>query len=372
VEPLAPHEKVFIDSEFAEDENHGALGCHECHGGDPSEPDWTKAHKGVVKDPSYPDASETCGSCHDDIEENYKTSLHVSLAPIKKMIDMRASDDKAVYTKVNEARELHCTSCHSSCGQCHISRPEAVDGGLLEGHLFQKRPPMQLVCTACHGSRIQKEYFGMNKGMAPDIHKQKFFKCNKCHKAAEMHGDGKDYANRYEVENGPKCLDCHKKIYEAKSENAKNHWIHKDQVSCNVCHSQPYKNCYACHTGKDELGYKYFKTKGSPLDFKIGINPLQSKKRPERFVTVRHVPVDQETFEFHVKDGLKNFDRLPTWKLATPHNIRRQTPQNKTCNSCHGNKDLFLLTKDVKEKYLKANKGVIVSTDLIPEKRRKD
>jgi hypothetical protein len=372
VEPLAPHEKIFVDSEIAEDENHGELGCHECHGGDPNEPDWSKAHKGVVKDPSYPDPSETCGSCHDDIAENYKTSLHVTLSPYKKMIDMRANTDKAVHAKVDEARELHCTSCHSSCGQCHISRPEAVEGGLLEGHLFQKRPPMHLVCTACHGSRIQKEYFGKNKGMAPDVHKEKYFKCNKCHKADEMHGDGKDYANRYEVENGPKCLDCHKKIYEPVSENAKNHWIHKDQVSCNVCHSQPYKNCYSCHTGKDKLGYKYFKTKGSPLDFKIGINPLQSKKRPEKFVTVRHIPVDQDTFKFYVEDGLKNFDKLPTWKLATPHNIRRQTPQNKTCNSCHGNKDLFLLTKDVKEKYLKANKDVIVSTDMLPEKRRKD
>jgi hypothetical protein len=372
VEPLAPHEKIFVDSEIAEDENHGELGCHECHGGDPNEPDWSKAHKGVVKDPSYPDPSETCGSCHDDIAENYKTSLHVTLSPYKKMIDMRANTDKAVHAKVDEAREAHCTSCHSSCGQCHISRPEAVEGGLLEGHIFQKKPPMHLVCTACHGSRIQKEYFGKNKGMSPDIHQQKYFKCNKCHKADEMHGDGKDYANRYEVENGPKCVDCHQKIYEPKSENAKNHWIHKDQVSCNVCHSQPYKNCYSCHTGKDKLGYKYFKTKGSPLDFKIGINPLQSKKRPEKFVTVRHVPVDQDTFKFYVEDGLKNFDKLPTWKLATPHNIRRQTPQNKTCNSCHGNKDLFLLTKDVKEKYLKANKDVIVSTDMLPEKRRKD
>jgi thiosulfate/3-mercaptopyruvate sulfurtransferase len=370
VEPLAPHEKIFVDSEIAEDENHGELGCHECHGGDPNEPDWRKAHKGVVKDPSYPDPSETCGACHDDITENYSTSLHVSLAPYKKVIDMRANADKAIHAKDDKAREFHCRSCHSSCGQCHISRPDAVEGGLLEGHLFLKRPPMQLVCTACHGSRIEKEYFGKNKGMAPDVHKQKYFKCSKCHKADEMHGDGKNYANRYEVENGPKCMDCHEEIYKPKSKNAKNHWIHKDQVSCNVCHSQPYKNCYSCHVGKDKNGFGYFKTKGSPIGFKIGLNPLQSKKRPERFVTVRHVPVDQDTFKFYVKGGLKNFDKLPTWKLATPHNIRRQTAQNKTCNSCHGNEDLFLQKKDVKEKYLNANKNVIVSTDLIPKKRK--
>jgi hypothetical protein len=372
VEPLAPHEKLFVDSEIAEDENHGEIGCHECHGGDPNEPDWSKAHKGAAKDPSYPDPSEACGACHEEIAENYKTSLHVGLSPFKKIIDIRANTDNPVHQKVNAAREGHCSSCHSSCGQCHISRPDSVEGGLLEGHLFQKRPPMQEVCTACHGSRIGKEYLGENKGFKPDIHKEKYFKCNKCHKADEMHGDGKDYANRYEVENGPKCLSCHQAIYDAKAQNVKNHWIHKDQVSCNVCHSQAYKNCYACHFGKDKKGFKFFKTKGSNMQFKIGLNPLKSEKRPESFVTVRHIPVDQDSFKFYVKRGLKNFDSLPTWKLATPHNIRRQTPQNKTCNACHGNKDMFLLKKDVKRKYLKANKNVVVPKDLIPPKRRNE
>lgn len=372
MEPLAPHEKIFVDSEIAEDEYHGELSCEECHGGDPNEPDWKKAHKGVVKDPSYPDPSQTCGECHEDIAKNYETSIHIGQAPFKKMIDIRANPDKAVYEKVDAAREFHCSSCHSSCGQCHISRPESVGGGLLEGHLFQKSPPMQQVCTACHGSRIEKEYFGKNNGLKPDIHKEEYFKCSKCHKADEMHGDGKDYDSRYEVENGPKCVNCHNAIYDVKSENAKTHWIHKDQVSCNVCHSQPYKNCYACHVGKDKHGLKFFKTKGSLIDFKIGLNPLRSKRRPEKFVTVRHVPVDQESFKFYVKYGLKNFDKLPTWKLATPHNIRRQTPQNRNCNACHGNKNLFLLKKDVKEKYLKANKDVFMPINMIPEKRRKE
>ncbi|MCA1787691.1 MAG: hypothetical protein LC657_17090, partial [Desulfobacteraceae bacterium] len=93
---------------------------------------------------------------------------------------------------------------------------------------------------------------------------------------------------------------------------------------------------------------------------------------PESFVTVRHVPVDQDTFKFYVDGGLKNFDRSSTWKLATPHNIQRQTPQNKTCNSCHGNQDLFLLEGDVEKKYLKANKNVVVPMDRIPPKRLDD
>jgi len=367
VEPLAPHEKIWVDSEFAEDENHGELGCEECHGGNPDDPNWKTAHEGVLKDPSYPDPSETCGQCHEDIAEYYQSSLHISLAPFNKMIGLRANEDASVRGAVDKARESHCSKCHSSCGQCHISRPEAVEGGLLEGHLFQKRPPVFQVCTACHGSRIEKEYFGKNKGIPPDIHKEKYFKCNKCHTADEMHGDGKEYANRYEVENGPDCLDCHKDIYSDKSENAEQHKEHQNKLMCQVCHAMPYKNCYACHVGKDKRGLNYFQTKGSMLDFKIGLNPLKSEKRPERYVTVRHIPVDQGIFKHYIDSGLTNFDALPTWKLATPHNIRRVTPQNKTCNACHGNTELFLNQKDVKPEYLKANQKVVVPSEMIPQ-----
>lgn len=366
--PLAPHEKIFVDSEFAEDENHGLMGCEECHGGDPNEPDWKKAHNDVVRDPSYTDLSETCGICHEDIAENFPTSLHASHVPFKTIIGARTSDDEAVYPKVDAAREAHCTSCHSTCGQCHISRPAAVGGGLLDSHLFQKSPPMHTVCTACHGSRIEKEYMGKNKGIPPDVHKTKYFKCKKCHTADEMHGDGNEYANRYEVENAPKCKNCHEDIYADTAENARQHQLHKDRVSCQVCHSMPYKNCFSCHFGKDKLGYKYFKTKGSTLQFKIGLNPLQSDKRPEKFVTLRHVPVDHGSFRFYVDNGLTNFDRLSTWKLATPHNIQRKTPQNASCNACHGTAALFLLEKDVKPEYLNANRTVILAADQIPQK----
>jgi thiosulfate/3-mercaptopyruvate sulfurtransferase len=368
VTPLAPHEKVFVDSEFAEDENHGEMGCQECHGGDPSEPDWKKAHTDVVKDPSYPDPSDTCGTCHEDIAEHYQTSLHVSLAPFKKIIDGRCSDDPDVCGTVHAGRESHCTSCHSSCGQCHVSRPEAVEGGLLESHLFQRRPPMQTVCTACHGSRIEKEFMGRNKGIPPDVHQKKYFKCNKCHTADEMHGDGNEYAHRYVVENAPTCEGCHEEIFTDGAQNVKQHRQHKDRVSCQVCHAMPYKNCYACHFGRDKQGYKFFQTKESTLEFKIGLNPYRSERRPEAFVTLRHVPVDQASFRFYVENGLAKFDALSTWKLATPHNIQRKTPQNASCNACHGKSSLFLLEQDVKPEYLQANRIVVVPADQVPGK----
>ena len=78
------------------------------------------------------------------------------------------------------------------------------------------------------------------------------------------------------------------------------------------------------------------------MDFKIGRNPLQSDDRPWKYVPVRHVPIDPESFAYYGEDLLPNFDALPTWKYATPHNIQRNTPQTETCDACHGNADLFL------------------------------
>jgi len=229
---------------------------------------------------------------------------------------------------------------------------------------------MQEVCTACHGSRIQREYFGEEEGALPSVHKEKDIKCEKCHSGEEMHGYGRDYANRYEVENGPKCVDCHKEIYDREAKNVITHRIHKDKASCHVCHAQPYKNCSACHVGKDKNGLTFCETKASWHDFRIGINPLKSERRPEKFVTLRHVPVDRGTFDSYVKDGLSNFDTLPTWKLATPHNIRRNMPQNSRCNACHGNESLFLREKDVEDNEKEANKSVVVPVNLISRKQK--
>ncbi len=367
MEPLAPHEKLFVDTDFLEEDgNHGSIDCHRCHGGDPKDPDWRTAHKDLIKDPTYPDSESACGDCHD--VENYKKSLHVSLEPYRVTMKTRGGNDKAAHKKLDKAFDTYCGQCHASCGGCHISRPASADGGLLDGHIFQKQPPMKQTCTACHGSRIGKEYFGENEGLKPDIHHEKYMKCGKCHTAHEMHGDGKAYEHRYEVENGPKCEDCHKEIYGDHSENVKIHTTHRDKTSCFVCHSQSYMNCSTCHMGNDQQGNGFFKTEPSWMDFKIGLNPSISDKHPEKFVTLRHVPVGRDSFKFYGEDDLKDFDAVSTWKMTTPHNIRRKTVQNESCNACHGNLSLFLINKDVEEEEKKANKSVIVGRDLIPKK----
>ena len=369
MEQLAPHERVWVDKAFMTDDPiHGSFSCDECHGGNPSDGSWQTAHEGVIRDPSRERLDETCGACHSEIVKTHKTSLHATLEPYVKAIDLRSTRDRKKYQVMDQARKDHCITCHASCGECHISRPASVEGGLLDSHFFKKKPPMKETCTACHGSRVDREYFGKNEGIPPDVHRQNYFNCIKCHSGAELHGDGREYDHRYEVASAPQCVDCHESIYSDAGENVSQHLVHQNNVSCQVCHSMPYKNCYSCHVGRDSFDLKYFKTEPSEMDIKIGLNPLKSERRPETFVTVRHIPADHDLFSYYVDDALTNFDAAPTWKFATPHTIQRQTPQNSDCNNCHGNKELFLSTADVRPEYRTANRDVIVPPDMVPDR----
>lgn len=364
------YEKLLVEDEFLETD-HGEIACVDCHGGNPSDPNWETAHEGLVKDPTFPDASKACGDCHEEIVDVGKSSLHVSLLPYRVIMGKRVTPDESVKKAVDMAMETHCMECHSSCGQCHVSRPDSVEGGLVQGHTFMKTPPMATNCTSCHGSRLEKEFTGKNPGIPGDVHFVKEnMKCVSCHEAGEMHGDGKEYLSMHDVANRPKCVDCHE---DAGSETSKikTHQLHHETVSCAVCHSLEYKHCYGCHVGKDDKGLPYFQTEETVMDFKIGLNPTITEERPYKFITVRHVPISPSLFDYYVKGALNNFDQVPTWKPTTPHNIQRKTPQSKSCKSCHKKAKLFLTEKDVGEEERKANQKVIVPESEIPTKTKK-
>ncbi len=367
--PLEPYEKVYVDVDFLDEDPHGEIGCTTCHGGDATDPNWQTAHAHVVRDPSFEKPKEACGSCHEDIASVAGKSLHYTLEPYWNVLHARMDTSNHVaMQKVSEAFGNHCAQCHSSCGQCHISRPEAVDGGFVDGHFFHKRPNMETNCTACHGSRVQKEFMGKNKGLPPDVHYMKRMTCNKCHTADEMHSADGHVMSRYQADKHASCQSCHP---DAVSENSKveMHQIHAQKVECQVCHSVAYKNCYGCHVGKDQKGLPYYQVDSTTMGFKIAKNPLKSKDRPYDFVLVRHVPTNRHLFDYYVKDAFAHFDSLPTFKYATPHNIQLHTPQTASCNACHGNKKLFLTKEDVPAGEQKANAKIIVREDEIPPKQ---
>lgn len=362
---MEPYEKIYVSAAFLSDA-HGQIGCTACHNGDPESSDWQTAHRGIVKDPTYPDPEKACGKCHPEVAASAAASLHYSIAPIGLAIKKRmGAVSAAVQSAMDDAGRKHCSQCHASCGQCHISRPDYVNGGFLAQHRFQKTPPMETTCASCHGGRVFGEFTGLNAKVPADTHfKAAEMTCMDCHNAAQIHAPAKGITTRFQTPRRPRCENCHTEA--AGGEDSKTHQTHQGRVACQVCHARAVKNCYGCHVGTDAKGLTYYKNSKTVLDFKIGRNPAPTPNRPYSFVVVRHPPIVPETFDHYVKRGLAQFDAAPTWKLDAPHTIQRLTPQNSACNNCHGNRQLFLSPSDLAAWEVGANAGVVVSDDTLP------
>jgi thiosulfate/3-mercaptopyruvate sulfurtransferase len=313
------------------------------------------AHVGLVSDPS----DGSCNTCHKDTAQLHETSLHATLSGFQTAIEGRGGTLEEG-SPLATAFENHCQQCHTSCGQCHVSRPDEVGGGLISDHEFRDTPSTKNNCVACHGSRVGAEYLGENEGIPADVHwTEATMLCTSCH-GEELHGSGETVATRYDNPDLARCEDCHEDALSDTGDNPQ-HQQHLDDLSCQVCHSVAYKNCYSCHVALDEKGLPCRTSEPSVMDFEIGYNPLQSPERPYKYVLLRHVPTCADTCDYYGEDLLSDFDALPTWKYTTPHNIQLNTPQNESCEACHSNREIFLTEEDILPEEKESNKDIIVT-----------
>lgn len=361
-------EKVLIDTAAMQADVHSYIPCTDCHGGQDVAAK-EAAHEGMVRDPSI-DAEASCGACHPDIAPFQEYSLHNNLAGYDTKLYGRSMPEN--HPAIEEGEAYHCNSCHTTCGQCHVSQPTSVGGGLINGHVFEQTPSMSRQCTACHGSRVKNEYTGAHEGIPADVHlRSARMVCTDCHTAGDMHGTDhitvaengditSTVAHRYDGEQNPTCESCHQDQIGIGSGNPYHEAHGTEVLSCQVCHSVAYANCYECHLQRTEDDVAYYLLQEEDLGFYIGRNPLRSNERPYRYVPVRHVPTFPDLFELYGDNVLNDFDALPTWTYATPHNIQRNTPQTESCESCHGNSSLFLTPDKVRAEELAANADVIV------------
>jgi 3-mercaptopyruvate sulfurtransferase SseA len=361
VVPLEPFEKVLVAKAFLDTE-HGEIACTNCHGGNGAATDKKTAHAGLDPAPAQNNPDAACGECHEEIVATAKNSLHVTLSTFTTVLKNRA--DMGKWSEIDAARKNHCAACHTSCGGCHVSRPNFAKKGFVNGHIFQKRSDPFNQCTACHGSRVGNEYYGM-RGQG-DVHVAKYdMDCVACHKAGEMHAAAPaGLPGRYYLNELPACTDCHKNL---EFGSVRDHALHIGKVQCQVCHSQTYVNCYSCHVGKDDQGIAYFQNELEVETLKIGLN--YDKNAPGAtydYMLVRHEPSDLEVFAYYLQDAFTNFDQVPTWKRASPHNIQRKTWQAANCNNCHGNRKIFLSGVELLDYEQEANAEVVVPDDRIP------
>lgn len=373
--PLEPWEKVLVEDEFTSTV-HGEVLCTTCHEGAQS-PNKDEAHINMISDPSAA-PNQGCQMCHSTEAETFENSLHSNLNGYWTAIDARSApeDHQALESMFGN----HCSSCHTTCGDCHVSQPNSVGGGLIDGHNVKKTPSMTRNCTACHGSRIGSEYLGKHEDLPGDVHfRQGRMNCVDCHTGMEMHdstgtctechttpeeAELLNNLDRYSGAQIPSCESCHETVGASGDANPQ-HLLHQEKLSCQVCHSISYTSCDGCHVAvSEETGNPFFSTEGSYLNFLIGQNSDPNYHRPYEYVPVRHIPVDTESYAFYGENLLSNFDAKPTWEYTTPHNIQRNTPQNESCDACHGNEEIFLTADKVSPEELQANQGVII--DEVP------
>ena len=354
--PVEPWERVWIDAETYAQDVHSHINCTECHGGRAID-DFEQAHNGMVT--KVVNSPAVCGRCHVDTGEPAFNSLHNTLRGYDTVLYERSAPEH--HEVIEEMQANHCDSCHASCGDCHVSQPSSVGGGLLEGHTFVSKPSMSRNCTACHGSRVKNEFYGSNEGIPSDVHFRARMDCSECHTADSMHGMGmEDVNHRYDGAQDPSCESCHPNTMSADSD-IRQHQLHQaDTMACQVCHSTSYINCVNCHVEQTEEGVPFFTVEDNFMGFYVGLNPERTEDRPYKYVPVRHVPIDRDSFSYYGDDLLPNFDSRPTWVYATPHNIQRITPQNERCMRCHENNDVFLTPDDVTDDEWLANQAVML------------
>jgi len=362
VAPLEPWERVWIDAEKYSQDVHSLINCTDCHGGQAV--DDMSAHEGMVDEPAA--NPEACGDCHTDVTPAHLNSLHFTLAGYDTAVYERSTPEN--HPAIENMESFHCQNCHATCGDCHISQPASVGGGLLDGHAYVPVPPMSQTCTACHGSRVKNEYYGLNEGFPADVHFRGRMSCVDCHTGDEMHGVNMTANHRYDGPAEPSCESCHADQIGVGS-GIEQHEIHGTEiVSCQTCHSVQYTNCINCHVEQTEDNIPFYTVEDHFMGFYIGKNPEQNADRPYRYTTLRHIPVDINSFSYYGENLLDQFDNRPTWEYATPHNIQKNTPQNASCESCHENDSIFLTADKVAPEELAANQSVIVEhAPMLPD-----
>ncbi len=310
----------------------GAAGCVQCH----ADEDWTSS----------------CDACHGGIADATAGSLHTNLWGEKKAIEDRCgcTFEGGGFEDLYDQK---CGGCHTTCGQCHVSRPSSVEGGfpkfggiIYSGHRFNRTPDMTENCTACHGSRVGTDFLGQIEGNLQDTHRSRGFNCSSCHTAGELHGDGGgpggQYEHRYQVESMPRCEDCHGALPANDYHDAHvNGFADGANLQCQVCHSQPYKNCTNCHNLVADPTTDKYDIEPSRVQFKIAQNPSPYRTEYD-YVVVRHTPIDPDTYADWGL-ALPNYLDKTTWQYSSPHNILRWTAQttppegSSSCSaSCHG------------------------------------
>ena len=155
-----------------------------------------------------------------------------------------------------------------------------------------------------------------------------------------------------------------------------------NNLSCYVCHSQPYNNCGSCHIhgeGARIHSYQGFKIGDNPIRNSISTKQGNAYDFNKQWTLVRRTLSAPDSWQEYGTPLLPNFDAFPSYNYTTPHNIMLHTPQTtpeagKPCyDACHiikegdiyRNKELYLFESDLELDWeVSSSKGVTVDGKL--------
>jgi len=371
-----PYDRVFLGGDGYESFKksfHGDIACTNCHGGINGTHEKEIAHSNnFIKEPSTLYAQK-CGACHQEITDNFATSLHNGTGQKRKVTIRSGLEGPHEFDQLPahqiEGYNNNCSHCHGTCGNCHVNRPPIAGGGLANGHNFVKEISMVNTCVSCHTSRGGHAYLGVASGTVPDVHLTEMgFECMDCHSGHELHGNGDStVTQRYAYSELPKCEDCHTAIEESKMYHDK----HMGDFNCQVCHSQDYNNCGSCHIHGEGARVPSYQ------DFKIALNPLPDVKSEFEMALVRRTLAAPDNWKEYGIEEYSNFDAFPTYNFTTPHNIQKITSRTDVggehcASKCHirteadtvYNKNLYLFESDLLDWEIAATEKITVDGEL--------
>lgn len=164
-----------------------AASCADCHGSHDIQP------------PNEPRTriSDTCGTCHEDIFMDYRTSVHGSALYDESNPDVPVCTDcHGVHDIANTRQASFRLSSPQMCGECHANKELMSEYGIstevfetyvadfhgstvtLFAHGSPDEPTNKAVCYDCHGIH---DISRVDEGSAEEIQARLLATCQKCH-----------------------------------------------------------------------------------------------------------------------------------------------------------------------------------------------
>lgn len=323
---------LYADESVIRRSIHTKLQCGACHAG------FSKVEHPIRVFKSKRDhsitATEGCGKCHPDAQEQYKGSIH------------------HIVLRENNLKASVCIDCHGSHSAVKVDR----NLGLIS-------------CDKCHGD--------VNAAYKLSVHNTARIKgkedapiCSTCHKSHDIE------VTAMTMKMKDKCLECHKD-----AEKAHKKWLsnppfklssfaehHLNKVACALCHSPGasggvYLCLYDQKTKKPfskEDVLKLLETDSAGLIGKLDTNRDGSIDAPELWSMVKQL---NEKGADVTLTG-----RMDVRKGTEAHQIAVKKEAVRECERCHRtDSDFFkevsvvLLKSDGRPRFLSAKQGVLTS-----------